>query len=62
MLVETGLVLHFHQPGLLLTCSNFSIYMTIVAMKEYKPLEISHKIIKARIRCFFTFAPRLVST
>lgn len=62
MLVETGLVLHFCQPGHLLTCGNFSSYVAMVAKKEYKPLDSSHKIRKTRIRCFSTFAPRLVST
>jgi hypothetical protein len=52
MLVEIGLVLHFCQPGHLLTCSNFSSYVAIVAMKEYKPLNLSHNITEARIRCF----------
>jgi len=53
MLVETGMMLHFCQPGHLLTCSNFSSYVTMVAKKEYKLLDSFHKIRKARIHCFF---------
>jgi hypothetical protein len=59
MLEETGLVLNFCQPGHQLTCSNLSSYVAVVAKKEYKPLDSSHKIRKARIYCFSHLHPDL---
>lgn len=61
-LVETCLVPNFCRHGRLFTCNNLNSYVAMVAAKEYKPLDSSHKVRKARIRCFVTFAPRLVST
>lgn len=61
-LVETSLVPHFCLFGHLFTCSNFNSYVAVVETKEYNPLASSHKVRKARIQCFVTFVPRLVST
>jgi hypothetical protein len=57
MLVEIGV----SGFAFLLTCSNFSSYVAMVAKKEYKPLDSSHKIKikKARIHCFSHFHPDL---